>query len=83
MSDMKRSFQIMQKKFFHGDEVIDDVTGWQVSDYIYVLERLPPAQICKDNVSSIKTNFVIVFLCYANQKMIRRFLLKTHCWRRG
>ena len=27
-SDMKRSSQIMQKKYFHDDDVIDDVTGW-------------------------------------------------------
>ena len=25
---MKRSSQIMPKIFFHGDDVIDDVTGW-------------------------------------------------------
>ena len=27
----ERSSQIMQKKFFHDDDVIDDVTGWPQS----------------------------------------------------
>ena len=27
-SEMKRSSQIMQEKYFHGDDVIDDFTGW-------------------------------------------------------
>ena len=26
-SDIERSSQIMQEKYFHGDDVIDDVTG--------------------------------------------------------
>ena len=30
-SDMKRSSQIMPKKIFHYDDVIDDVTGWPQS----------------------------------------------------
>ena len=30
-SDMKRSSQIMPKKYFHDDDVIDDVTGWPQS----------------------------------------------------
>ena len=30
-SDMKRSSQIMTIKFFYGDDVIDDVTGWPQS----------------------------------------------------
>ena len=34
-SDMKRSSQIMPKKFFYGDDVIDDVTGWPQSFSLY------------------------------------------------
>ena len=30
-SNMKRSSKIMQKKHFHDDDVIDDVTGWPQS----------------------------------------------------
>ena len=30
-SDMKRSSQIMPKKYFHDNDVIDDVTGWPQS----------------------------------------------------
>ena len=30
-SDMKRSSQIMQKKYFYNDDVIDGVTGWPQS----------------------------------------------------
>ena len=30
-SDMKRSSQLMQKKYFHDDDVIDGVTGWPQS----------------------------------------------------
>ena len=32
---MKRSSQIMQKKVFYGDDVIDDVTGWPQSFSLY------------------------------------------------
>ena len=34
-SDMKRSSQIMPKKIFYGDDVIDDVTGWPQSFSLY------------------------------------------------
>ena len=34
-SDMKRSSQIMPKKFVYGDDVIDDVTGWPRSFSLY------------------------------------------------
>ena len=34
-SDMKRSSQIMPKKVFYGDDVIDDVTGWPQSFSLY------------------------------------------------
>ena len=34
-SDMKRLSQIMSKKFCHGDDVIDDVTGWPQSFPLY------------------------------------------------
>ena len=34
-SDMKRSSQIMPKKFFYGDDVIDDVKGSPQSFYLY------------------------------------------------
>ena len=34
-SDMKRSSQIMPKKVFYGDDVIDDVTGWPQSFPLY------------------------------------------------
>ena len=36
-SDMKRSSQIMLKKYFHDDDVIDDVTGWpQIRSSIFL-----------------------------------------------
>ena len=34
-SDMKRSSQIMTRKFFHGDYVIDDVTEWTQNFHLY------------------------------------------------
>ena len=34
-SDMKRSSQIMQKKFFYSDDLTDDVTGWPQSLSLY------------------------------------------------
>ena len=34
-SDMKRSSQIMQKKVFYSDDLIDDVTGWPQSLSLY------------------------------------------------
>ena len=34
-SDMKRSSQIMHKKVFYGDDVIDAVTGWPQSFSVY------------------------------------------------
>ena len=34
-SDMKRSSQIMPKKVFYGDDVIDDITGWPQSFSLY------------------------------------------------
>ena len=34
-SDKKRSSQILPKKFFCGDDVIDDVTGWPQSFSLY------------------------------------------------
>ena len=34
-SDMKRSSQIMPQNDFHGDDVIDDVTGWAQSFPLY------------------------------------------------
>ena len=34
-SDMIRLYQIMQKKYFYGDDVIDDVTGWPQSFPLY------------------------------------------------
>ena len=34
-SDMKISCQIMPKKFFYGDDVIDDVTGWPQNISLY------------------------------------------------
>ena len=39
---MKRSSQIMQKKYFHDDDVIDDVTVWSQSRpsiFIYKLNN--------------------------------------------
>ena len=35
-SDMKRSSQIMTKKYFYDDDVIDDVTGWPQSRPFYI-----------------------------------------------
>ena len=38
--EMKRSSQIMQEKYFHGDDVIDDVTEWPHSSFsIFLYER--------------------------------------------
>ena len=34
-SDMKRSSQIMPKKVFYGDDVIDDITGWPQNFSLY------------------------------------------------
>ena len=70
-SDMKRSSQIMPKKYLHDVDVIDDVTGWpQISLYIHVKERLAPGANCKGNVSSINANIIIVFLGYTCQTTI-------------
>ena len=38
--------------------------GLKVALYIHALQSLAPAASCKDNVSSINANIVIVFLGY-------------------
>ena len=32
-SELKTSYQIMQEKYIHGDDVIDDVTEWPQSHF--------------------------------------------------
>ena len=63
LSDVKRLSHIMPKIIFHGDDVIDDVTGsLKFSLYIHVQEGLAPGASCKRNVSSTNANIVSVFL---------------------
>ena len=67
-SDMKRPSQIMPIKFFYGDDIIDDVTGWPQSFSLYS---------CLGEVGSgsklqgqCHANIIIVFLGYTCQKSI-------------
>ena len=70
-SDMKRSSQIMPKKFFMVmTSSMTSQGGLKVSLYIHVQERLAPGANCKGNISSINANTVIVFLGYTCQKTI-------------
>ena len=70
-SDMKRSSQIMPKKFFMVmTSSMTSQGSLKVSLYTHVKERLAPGANCKGNVSSINVNIIIVFLGYTCQKMI-------------
>ena len=60
-----------KKVFFHGDDIIDDVTRWPQSFHLYAcLARLALRASCNGNVSSINANIIIVFLGYTCQKTI-------------
>ena len=77
-SDMKRSSQIMPK-VFHGDNMINDVTGWpQIRPSILMFGRgfmfgrgsFREQVVVKDNVSPIHVNIIMVFLGYTYLKKI-------------
>ena len=69
-SDMKRSSQIMPKKFMVMTSWMTSKGRLKVSLYSHVKERLAPGANFKGNVSSINANIIIVFLGYTCQKMI-------------
>ena len=68
-SGMKRSSQIMQKKYFHYDDVIDDVTGWpqsQPSIFLYTVYEITTFFMItkrREKISSLN------FLCICIMKL--------------
>ena len=63
--------EIVPKKYFHDDDVIDDVTGWPQSFSLYsCLGEIGSGSKLKGNVSSINSNIIIVFLGYTCRKTI-------------
>ena len=71
-----------EKKFFHGDDVIDDATGWpQICPIINVWERLAPGASCKDNISSINANIVIAFLGYTSRSQQIRLSVSVNVFK--
>ena len=59
---MKRSSQIMPKKFFHDDDVIDDVTGWpQIGPlYSFINEITTFFMITKQRAKISSLNFLCI-----------------------
>ena len=68
---MKRSSQIMPKKFFHGDYVIDDVTEWTQNFHLYsCFGEVGSANKLQGQYLVSKCKYIIVFLGYTCQKTI-------------
>ena len=58
---MKRSSQIMQKKYFHDDDVIDDVTDWpQIWPSIFLYKRITFFMITKQRAKISSFNFLCI-----------------------
>ena len=63
--------KLYKKKFFMVmASSMTSQSSLKVSHYIHVWERLAPGASCKDNVSSVNANIIIVFLGYTCQKTI-------------
>ena len=61
-SDMKRSSQIMPKKYFHDDDVIHDVTGWpQSHPSIFLKSEITTFfMITKQRSKILSSNFLCI-----------------------